>query len=110
MTATTQFKIGTDASCSDGICGEVRRVVVDPVAQAVTHLVVEPKARQGLGRLVPLDLVDATNGEIRIRCTAAEFEKLQPAEETQFLPGNSGHEGYGPDQAYSCLLYTSRCV
>ena len=105
MTATTQFKIGTDASCSDGICGEVRRVVVDPVAQAVTHLVVEPKGRQGLGRLVPLDLVDATNGEIRIRCTAAEFEKLQPAEETQFLPGNSGHEGYGPDQAYSWPYY-----
>ena len=64
MSETTQFTIGVEASCSDGICGEVSRVVVDPVAKAVTHLVVEPKHRQGLGRLVPLDLVDASSGEI----------------------------------------------
>lgn len=105
MAATTRFTIGADASCNDGVCGEVSRVVVDPVARAVTHLVVEPKHRKGLGRLVPLDLVDATGGEIQIRCTVAEFEKLEPAEETEFLPGSSGHAGYGPGQAYSWPYY-----
>ena len=69
MAETTQFTIGADVSCTDGVCGEVSRVVVDPVARAVTHLVVEPKHRQGLARLVPLDLVDAAAGEIRLRCT-----------------------------------------
>lgn len=49
---TTQFTIGAEASCTDGACGAVSRVVVDPVARAVTHLVVEPAHRQGLGRLV----------------------------------------------------------
>jgi sporulation protein YlmC with PRC-barrel domain len=98
MTATTQFTIGADASCSDGICGEVSRVIVDPVARAVTHLVVEPKHRQGLGRLVPLDLVTVTNGEIQIQCTQAEFDKLEPAEETEFLPGTAGFADYGPKE------------
>jgi sporulation protein YlmC with PRC-barrel domain len=98
MTETMQFTIGADASCSDGICGEVTRVVVDPVAQAVTHLVVEPKHRQGLGRLVPLDLIETTNGEIQIRCTEAEFEKLDAAEETEFLPGGNGYGSYGGGQ------------
>jgi hypothetical protein len=65
MADTTPFTIGADARCTDGVCGEVSRVVVDPVARAVTHLVVEPKGREGLGRLVPLDLVDVTRGEIR---------------------------------------------
>jgi sporulation protein YlmC with PRC-barrel domain len=98
MAETTPFTIGTDASCTDGVCGEVSRVVIDPVARAVTHLVVEPKGRQGLGRLVPLDLVDATAGEIRLRCTVAEFEKLDSAEETQFVPGTRGYAAYGPEQ------------
>jgi sporulation protein YlmC with PRC-barrel domain len=101
MAATTPFTIGADASCTDGICGEVSRVVVDPVARSVTHLVVEPKGRQGLGRLVPLDLVDAATGDIRLRCTMAEFEKLDSAEETQFVPGTRGYAAYGADQVLS---------
>ena len=98
MAETVQFTIGAEASCCDGTCGEVTRVIVDPVAEAVTHLVVEPEHRRGLGRLVPLGLVDATAGQIRLRCTQAEFEKLEPAEETRFIPGTSGYAGYGPGQ------------
>ncbi len=101
MAEATPFTIGADASCADGVCGEVSRVVVDPVARSVTHLVVEPKGRRGLGRLVPLDLVDATGGQIRLRCTVAEFESLEPAEETQFAPGTQGYAVYGPEQVLS---------
>jgi sporulation protein YlmC with PRC-barrel domain len=105
MTETTQFTIGAEVSCSDGVCGEVSRVVIDPVARAVTHLVVEPKHRQGLGRLVPLDLVDDGTGEIRLRCTLAEFEQLASAEETQFIPGSSGYAAYGPTQVLAWPYY-----
>jgi PRC-barrel domain len=98
MADAVQFTIGAEASCSDGTRGEVTRVIVDPIAEEVTHLVVEPLHRRGLGRLVPLGLVDATAGQIRLRCTQAEFEKLDPAEETRFLPGTSGYAGYGPGQ------------
>ena len=98
---TVPFTIGADASCADGVCGEVTRVVVDPVARAVTHLVVEPKGRQGLGRLVPVGLVDAAGGQIRLRCTRAEFEMLDSAEETQFVPGTGGYAAYGPEQVLS---------
>jgi len=98
MADMTQFTIGTKASCSDGAVGTVSRVIVDPVAQAVTHLVVDPEHGSGHGRLVPLDLVDAGAGEIRLRCTKAEFENLAAAEETQFLPATDDYGGYGPGQ------------
>jgi hypothetical protein len=51
--------------------------------------VVEPDGRSGLARLVPLDAVDAAAGELRLRCTAAEFRDLPPAEEmlAEFVPG-----------------------
>jgi len=94
----TPFTIGASVSCADGACGEMTRVVINPVNRELTHLVVEPAGRSGLGRLVPLDLVDAADGEIRLRCTMAEFERLDAAEETQFVPGTRGYEAYGPGQ------------
>lgn len=97
----TPFMIGAGVSCADGACGEVIRVVINPVSRELTHLVVEPEGRSGLGRLVPLDLVDATDGEIRLRCTMAEFERLDAAEETQFVPGTRGYADYGPEQVLS---------
>jgi sporulation protein YlmC with PRC-barrel domain len=102
---TRQFTIGVEATCSDGVCGQLTRVVVDPVAEVITHLVVEPKHREGLGRLVPLDLVDTTADDVRIRCTMAEFEELDGAEETQFLPGSGDYRGYGPGQMFSWPYY-----
>jgi len=67
--------------------------------------VVEPKHRRGLARLVPLDLLAATTDEIRLRCTLAAFEELDPAEETQFVLGGNGYEGYTPGQVLSWPYY-----
>jgi sporulation protein YlmC with PRC-barrel domain len=108
MTEATPFTIGADVSCSDGACGKVSCVVVNPVARTVTHLVVEPGHWHGPGRLVPLGLADAAAGEIRLRCTLADFEKLDPAEETQFLPGTPGapgYPGYDAEQVLSMPYY-----
>jgi sporulation protein YlmC with PRC-barrel domain len=76
----TEFTMGARASCSDGYCGVVSRTILDPAARTVTHLVIEPHHGAG-GRLVPLDLVEDTAGEIRLRCTLDEFGRLDPAEE-----------------------------
>src|SRR5580698_6008678 len=106
MAETTEFTIGAQATCTDGPCGEVIRVVVDPVAQEVTHLVVEPSQREGLGRLVPLSLVGASSQqEIQLTCTQAEFTALDSAEETLFVPGTAGYEAYGPQQVLSWPYY-----
>jgi len=95
MAGTSQFTIGSEASCSDGAVGKLSRVIVDPVAEKVTHLVVEPEHRRDRGRLVPLDVVDAGADGIQLRCSRAEFEKLEAAEENQFIPATTGYEGYG---------------
>ena len=105
MAETARFTIGAEVSCSDGVCGEVRRVVVDPVAEAVTHLVVGPEHPHGLGRLVPVDLIDVTAGEIRLHCTLAEFARLSWAKETHFLPKNGFYSGYAPGQVFSWPYY-----
>ena len=105
--AETTFTIGADASCSDGPCGTVIRVVVNPVEEVVTHLVVEPPHREGLGRLVPLDLVevDPASGDVTLRCSLEEFGQLAHAEETQYLPGSGIYAGYAASQVFALPYY-----
>jgi sporulation protein YlmC with PRC-barrel domain len=86
--------LGSAVACGGGGRGQLRAIVLDPAAGTATHLVVEPEGRMGLARLVPLDLVevtreDVTGGEVRLRCTEAEFRDLAAAEETlaEFVPG-----------------------
>jgi sporulation protein YlmC with PRC-barrel domain len=105
MTDTADYVIGTEVSCSDGACGELRRVVVDPIARVLTHLVVEPKHREGAGHLVPIDLVDTGAAGIHLRCTSAEFDALDDAEEARFLTGASGQWSYAQDQMLSWPYY-----
>jgi sporulation protein YlmC with PRC-barrel domain len=101
MNESAELTIGAGVTCEDGSCGDLQRVVVDPIKRAITHLVVAPRHLRNLGRLVPIELVDTTTSEIRLRCTLAQFEALEDAEETQFLPGASGQWGYGQDQMLS---------
>jgi hypothetical protein len=101
MAAETQFAIGAKASCSDGSCGEVRRLIIDPAADTVTHLVVQPGHRREGARLVPVDLVEATAGEVRLRCTRAEFDQLERAEERDLVEGVGGGGLLGDGLVYS---------
>jgi sporulation protein YlmC with PRC-barrel domain len=99
--------IGDKVHTTDNkVSGHVKSVVVDRSTQTAphltaTHLVVEPKDREGLARLVPLDHVDAPADKIRLRYTEAEFKNLVAAEETPAEIFNSGSveldtEGWRP--------------
>ncbi len=101
MAEITPLIIGVKALCSDGDCGRVSRVIIDPVDDQVTHLIVEPAHREGLGRLVPLDWIEWVedhSDEVHLRCTRTEFDRLPIAEEVRFLPGIEGYPGYDPEQ------------
>jgi hypothetical protein len=101
MSEPVEFTIGSEVACSEGVCGSLRCVVVDPLARVVTHLIVEPSHRPGTDRLVPIELAAAAGSEIRLRCTMSEFEALEDAEETRFLAGASGTWAYGQEQMRS---------
>ena len=90
MAEETEFAMGATASCADGPGGKVSRVIIDPATETVTHLVIEPKHWLGVGRLVPLDLVDTTGGGISLRCTVEEFGNLEPAEEAELAEDVTG--------------------
>ena len=57
MAEAAEFTIGAKANCSDGFCGELRRVIIDPANQTITHLVIEPRHRRE-----PADETDQVQG------------------------------------------------
>ncbi len=101
MSDVTRFVIGSRVVCSDGVCGVLRRVVVDPVSRALTHLAVEPQHGSFPGHLVPIELVTSSDTEIRLDCTSSDFAALEEADETQLLPGPSAGYGYEQEEMYS---------
>ena len=96
---STPFTIGVVARCADGVCGRVTQVVLNPIENEVTHLIVEPEHRQGRGRLVPVEWVRSSGDEVDLLCTGTEFDRLEIAEQVRFLPGSEGFFGYDAEQA-----------
>jgi sporulation protein YlmC with PRC-barrel domain len=95
------FIIGSEVTCTDGHCGELKRVVIDPVARAITHVVVAPKHR-GTARLVPVRLVSSsTPKQLWLSCTKEQFRVLEDVDEKQLLPGAHGEWGFEDEQMYS---------
>jgi sporulation protein YlmC with PRC-barrel domain len=74
-------------SKDDVIVGELADVIIDPVKQRLTHLVVKPRHGHGESRLVSIDAAvpDDTADEIVLRCSEAELHGLPNVEEFAFL-------------------------
>ncbi len=113
MSESREFDIGTEVACSDGVCGELTRVVLDPVARALTHLVVEPRHRPGQGHLVPIDRVASvgaqaatqTGTQIMLNCTKAELRRFDASQESELVPAASAQLGYERVQILSWPYY-----
>jgi hypothetical protein len=72
MTSSRRVQIGNPVNCSDGPCGTVTRILVDPSLSSITHLAVGSH-RSG-GRLVPFAYVTSTVPGVELKCTKAEFD------------------------------------
>jgi hypothetical protein len=108
MPDTERFTIGADVSCTDGPCGSLARVVIDPVAMVVTHLIVEPRRGHGPARLVPAGLAGSAAGGIGLRCTAAEFDSLDPVGEGRFIESYADVPDYRPTDVVFWPHYSYR--
>ena len=106
MIDTAEFDIGSEVACSDGVCGKLARVVIDPVARTITHLAVEPEHGNNDGRLVPIDRITSAGNDIVLDCTRAQFEQFEYADDFDFLPAeNIGGSAYDPSHTLTWPYY-----
>ena len=110
MSDSLVFKLGSDVRCTDGNCGQIKSVIIGPSEDAVTHLVIEPAHQEGMAKLVPLHLVDtqlasAPSDKVQLRCSLAEYERLDPAEVTYTSPVVDEDSTYHPEAMVSWPSY-----
>ncbi|GIU84538.1 MAG: hypothetical protein KatS3mg008_1313 [Acidimicrobiales bacterium] len=85
MSRAEELRVGANVVASDGEAGRLDALVVDPVREAVTHLVVDERGRP-TRRLVPIGKVaDADPGEVRLACSREELAAMEPFDEYRYL-------------------------
>ena len=98
-----QIPLNAQVECTDGVYGRSAFVLIDPVVDQVTHLVVKEDLSPNTEYIVPVDFVTETiAGTIRLRCSKAELEKMDPFIKTKFIEekmpemfSRYGYGGYG---------------
>jgi hypothetical protein len=72
-----KIPVNVEVECVDGSCGQSTRVVLNPVTQQLTHLVVEISRLPSAERVVPLTkLAETTATMIRLSCTKEELKAM----------------------------------
>jgi hypothetical protein len=94
---TMKLRLGAPADCSDGTCGRLTRLVLDPVSRTLTHVVVEPADGPLLARLVPIDLVADVGDGLALNCTFSQWRRLEYFEDVDFT-------GPAPDHSWGSLI------
>jgi sporulation protein YlmC with PRC-barrel domain len=90
-----EIPLNVQVECTDGVCGRSAYVLINPVVDKVTHLVVREDA-SGTEYIVPVDLMDETIADkIRLHCSKAELKKTPPFIKTTFI------EEKVPDMKYN---------
>jgi hypothetical protein len=91
--------IDAEVVCSDGPGGRTTAVIVDPVKQQVTHVVVRERAFPHTEYLAPIELVtEATAETVHLRCSRSDLFGLAPLRHTEFITSDQPFGAYSPTQ------------
>ena len=87
--------INATIACTDGPAGHSTAIILNPVSNEITHLVVRESGLLGIARMTSIEFVTESTPElIRLRCTRDELAQMPPFVTTSYL---SAAPGYGTD-------------
>lgn len=81
-----KFPLDVDVHCTDGLCGRSTHIILNPVTEQVSHIVVKEDEPPGVERLVSVKIIASTAAEvILLSCTKEIFAKLEPFNQPEFI-------------------------
>lgn len=99
-----EIPLKAEVSCTDGVYGRSAYVLMNPILDQITHLVVKADASPHTEFIVPIDVISATTDDtIELQCSKAALERMNPFIQTRFieepvteqlLPGSYGLGSY----------------
>lgn len=82
--------LGGRARCEDGESGEITRIVLDPIARRVTHVVVSDMGAEVAGWMVPVGLLGVSGGGVRLACTKDRLHDMEAVRPAKVTPAETG--------------------
>jgi sporulation protein YlmC with PRC-barrel domain len=81
--------INAAIECTDGPAGTSTAIILDPIKEQVTHVIVRKPGLFGIEYMAPIDFViESTPNVIRLRCTTVELAQMPPFVSTHFISPN----------------------
>ncbi len=82
-----EIPIGVEVHSMNGSYGRSLYIILDPIQEKATHLVVQEKEFPQTQRLIPIHMVQVTSPQqINLAATTAKLKELEPFIETEFIP------------------------
>jgi sporulation protein YlmC with PRC-barrel domain len=94
-----EIPLQAPVDCTDGMVGRSLYVLINPITDEATHLVVQEDTSSN-EYLVPVEkIIETIAGTIRLRCSREDLEKMEPFIRTTFIEKNVTERefGYGGD-------------
>lgn len=81
-----EIPLNAQVECTDGVCGRSLYVLINPVVDQVTHLVVKENSSPNTEYIVPVDLVtNSTAEKIQLSCSKVDLEEMEPFIKTTYI-------------------------
>ncbi len=81
------LSINAGIECTDGGYGHSTAIILNPINNQVTHIVVREPGLLGVERMLPVEFVTSSTPEvIRLRCTQAELTEMPLFATTSYIP------------------------
>lgn len=78
--------INAKVYCQDRMCGKIQAVILNPVTDILTHVIVKERKIPHSQRLVPIDLIDASLSKtVHLKCDQTCLDTLPPFVETDYV-------------------------
>ncbi|MEJ2147847.1 MAG: PRC-barrel domain-containing protein [Chloroflexota bacterium] len=103
--------INAEVHCTDGLGGHSTYVVLDPITQEITHLVVKGLHLPHTEFLVPIERVSkSTAHTIQLDCTKAELNEMDHFIKTEFIQSKIPRYTMDPYMAWPYYIPESRVL
>ncbi|MEJ2747190.1 MAG: hypothetical protein P8183_04640, partial [Anaerolineae bacterium] len=78
--------LDVEVFCSDGACGRSTAVVINPVSQEITHVVVATQEMLHSEYLVPVTLIEGSETDcIQLSCRRNTLAAMEPFHKVKFV-------------------------
>ena len=101
-----EIPLNAQVECTDGVCGHSVYVLINPVIDQVTHLVVKEDTSFNTEYIVPVDLIAETIADtIQLRCSKADLEKMDLFNQTRYIGEKVHRENFAYSGMYGMGSY-----